>query len=168
MRGKGMRKILQTSVISLILLTLITILSLRSLGYAPQDQSPGLWLTGELVTERVADWSFSDQHEEIFIQTRTPWLIPHSVTAYCATYNDKFYLFSAYYGGGTFPDLRRWNQNVIRDPRVRLQIGEQLFDQALSYIDDEDIRTPVHQAFVDKYPQWTSPGLENVHIFQVL
>ena len=77
-----MRKILQTSVISLILLTLITILSLRSLGYAPQDQSPGLWLTGELVTERVADWSFTDQHEEIFIQTRTPWLIPHSVTAY--------------------------------------------------------------------------------------
>ena len=109
-----------------------------------------------------------DRHEEIFIQTRTPWLIPHSVTAYCATYNDKFYLFSAYYGGGTFPDLRRWNQNVIRDPRVRLKIGEQLFDQALSYIDNEDIRTPVHQAFVDKYPQWTSPGLENVHIFQVL
>ena len=163
-----MKKILQIGGISLIAVALFTILSLLIVGYEPQDQSPGLWLTGELATEPVADWSFTNQHEEIFVQTRTPWLIPHSVTAYCATYNDSFYLFSAYYGGGNFPDLRRWNQNVVRDPRVRLKIGDQLFDQTLSYIDDESIRMPVHQAFVDKYPQWASPGLENVHIFQVL
>ena len=162
-----MKKIFQIGGISLIAVALFTILSLLIGGYEPQDRSPGLWLTGELVMEPVADWSFTNQHEEIFVQTRTPWLIPHSVTAYCATYNDSFYLFSAYYGGGNFPDLRRWNQNVVRDPRVRLKIGDQLFNQTLSYIDDESIRTPVHQAFVDKYPQWVSPGLENVHIFQV-
>ena len=163
-----MEKIFQIGGISLIVITLFTILSLLIVGYEPQDQSPGLWLTGELATENVADWSFTEQHEEIFVQTRSPWLIPHSVTTYCATYNDSFYLFSAYYGGGDFPDLRRWNKNVVRDPRVRLKIGDQLFDQTLSYIDDESIRMPVHQAFVDKYPQWASPGLENVHIFQVL
>lgn len=163
-----MGKIFQIGGISLIVITLSTILSLLIVGYEPQDQSPGLWLTGELATEDVADWSFTEQHEEIFVQTRSPWLIPHSVTTYCATYNDSFYLFSAYYGGGDFPDLRRWNKNVVRDPRVRLKIGDQLFDQRVSYIDDESIRTPVHQAFVDKYPQWASPGLENVHIFQVL
>ena len=163
-----MGKIFQIGGISLIVITLFTILSLLIVGYEPQDQSPGLWLTGELATEPVADWSFTEQHEEIFVQTRSPWLIPHSVTTYCATYNDSFYLFSAYYGGGDFPDLRRWNKNVVRDPRVRLKIGDQLFDQRVSYIDDESIRMPVHQAFVDKYPQWASPGLENVHIFQVL
>ena len=163
-----MGKIFQIGGISLIVITLFTFLSLLIVGYEPQDQSPGLWLTGEIATEDVADWSFTEQHEEIFVQTRSPWLIPHSVTTYCATYNDSFYLFSAYYGGGDFPDLRRWNKNVVRDPRVRLKIGGQLFDQTLSYIDDESIRTPVHQAFVDKYPQWASPGLENVHIFQVL
>ena len=163
-----MGKIFKISGISLIVIALFTILSLLIVGYEPQDQSPGLWLTGELATEPVADWSFTEQHGEIFVQTRSPWFIPHSVTAYCATYNDSFYLFSAYYGGGDFPDLRRWNKNVVRDPRVRLKIGDQLFDQTLSYIDDESIRTPVHQAFVDKYPQWASPGLENVHIFQVL
>ena len=163
-----MGKIFQIGGISLIVITLFTILSLLIVGYEPQDQSPGLWLTGELATEPVADWSFTEQHGEIFVQTRSPWFIPHSVTAYCATYNDSFYLFSAYYGGGDFPDLRRWNKNVVRDPRVRLKIGDQLFDQTLSYIDDESIRMPVHQAFVDKYPQWASPGLENVHIFQVL
>ena len=163
-----MGKIFKISGISLIVIALFTILSLLIVGYEPQDQSPGLWLTGELATEPVADWSFTEQHGEIFVQTRSPWLIPHSVTTYCATYNDSFYLFSAYYGGGDFPDLRRWNKNVVRDPRVRLKIGDQLFDQTLSYIDDESIRMPVHQAFVDKYPQWASPGLENVHIFQVL
>ena len=163
-----MGKIFKISRISLIVIALFTILSLLVVGYEPQDQSPGLWLTGELATEDVADWSFTEQHGEIFVQTRSPWFIPHSVTAYCATYNDSFYLFSAYYGGGDFPDLRRWNKNVVRDPRVRLKIGDQLFDQTLSYIDDESIRMPVHQAFVDKYPQWASPGLENVHIFQVL
>ena len=163
-----MGKIFQISGISLIVIALFTILSLLIVGYEPQDQSPGLWLTGELATEPVADWSFTEQHGEIFVQTRSPWFIPHSVTTYCATYNDSFYLFSAYYGGGDFPDLRRWNKNVVRDPRVRLKIGDQLFDQTLSYIDDESIRMPVHQAFVDKYPQWASPGLENVHIFQVL
>ena len=163
-----MGKIFQIGGISLIVITLFTILSLLIVGYEPQDQSPGLWLTGELATEPVADWSFTEQHGEIFVQTRSPWFIPHSVTTYCATYNDSFYLFSAYYGGGDFPDLRRWNKNVVRDPRVRLKIGDQLFDQTLSYINDESIRTPVHQAFVDKYPQWASPGLENVHIFQVL
>jgi len=163
-----MGKIFKISGISLIVIALFTILSLLIVGYEPQDQSPGLWLTGELATEPVADWSFTEQHGEIFVQTRSPWLIPHSVTTYCATYNDSFYLFSAYYGGGDFPDLRRWNKNVVRDPRVRLKIGDQLFDQTLSYINDESIRMPVHQAFVDKYPQWASPGLENVHIFQVL
>ena len=163
-----MGKIFKISGISLIVIALFTILSLLIVGYEPQDQSPGLWLTGELATEPVADWSFTEQHGEIFVQTRSPWFIPHSVTAYCATYNDSFYLFSAYYGGGDFPDLRRWNKNVVRDPQVRLKIGDQLFDQTLSYIDDESIRMPVHQAFVDKYPQWASPGLENVHIFQVL
>ena len=163
-----MGKIFKISGISLIVIALFTILSLLIVGYEPQDQSPGLWLTGELATEPDADWSFTEQHGEIFVQTRSPWFIPHSVPTYCATYNDSFYLFSAYYGGGDFPDLRRWNKNVVRDPRVRLKIGDQLFDQTLSYIDDESIRMPVHQAFVDKYPQWASPGLENVHSFQVV
>ena len=110
---------------------------LRVFGFEPSDMRPVLWLTGELVT------------------------------VYCAQYNGDFYLFSAYYGGGNFPDMRGWNQNVMRDPRVRLKIGDRLFDQTLRYVDDESIRKPVHQAFADKYPEWPSPGQENVHIFLV-
>ena len=163
----AMKKILKIAGFGIVALVPTILLMLRVSGYEPRDQSPGLWLGGDLVTEPVSDWSFTDQHGEIFVQTRTPWLIPHSVTVYCATYDNEFYLFSAYYGGGEFPDTRRWNVNAVRDPRVRLKIGERLFDVSLDHVDDDGIRTPVHQAFVDKYPQWSSPGLENVHIFRV-
>jgi len=162
-----MKKLLKLGGGGLLALLAVAFLSLRTFGYQPQDQSPGLWLRGSLVSDPVRDWSFTSEHEEIFVQTRTPWLIPHSVTTYCVTQGDNFYLFSAYYGGGEFPLARRWNRNVVRDPRVRLKVGEQLFDVTLEHVEDEAVRAPVHQAFVDKYPAWSSPGLENVHIFLV-
>ena len=77
------------------------------------------------------------------------------------------YLFSAYYQGGTFPDERGWNRNVMRDPRVRLKIGDRLFDQTVSHVTDAETHEAVHASFVAKYPEWSSPGLENVHILLV-
>ena len=82
--------------------------------------------------------------------------------------DDKLYLFSAYYQGGDFPDNRFWNRNVMRDPRVRLKIGNQLFERTLSHVTDETEREAVHQTFVEKYTEWHTPGLENVHMFLVL
>ena len=140
---------------------------LRIAGYEPKDTSPGLWLSGDLVSEPITDWSFTNEIEEIFVETRTSYLLPHSITTYCAVYEEKFYLFSAYYDGGEFPYARRWNQNVIRDPRVKLKIGGDIYQQNLSFIGDESIKAPIHNAFVNKYSNWQSPGIENVHIFLV-
>ena len=141
--------------------------SLRLLGYEPSDQRPGLWLTGDRVTEPVTDWAFTEDHLEIFVQTRTPYLIPHSVTTYCAFYEGDLYLFSAYYQGGVFPEERGWNRNVMRDPRVRLKIGDRLFDQTVSHVIDADTRAAVHANAVAKYPEWSSPELGNVHFLLV-
>ena len=162
-----MKKYLKIAAMGILVVLAVTLTSLRIFGFEPSDLRPGLWVTGELITEPVSDWSFTNQLGEIFVQTNTRYGIPHSVTVYCAEYAGNFYLFSAYYGGGNFPDMRSWNQNVLRDPRVRLKIGDRLFDQTLSHVDNESIRAPVLQAFVDKYPEWTSPGIENVHIFLV-
>ena len=140
---------------------------MRVVDVAPKDQRPGLWLKGELVASPVSDWSFTDEVKEIYVQTNTRYFVPHSVTTYSAIYNDDFYLMSAYYGGGRFPDARSWNRNIVRDPRVRLKIGDRLFDQTVAYVDDPSVRAPVHQAFVAKYPEWTSPGLENVHMLLI-
>ena len=89
-----MKKTAKTAGIILLLIVGGTLVSLRLLGYEPSDLRPGLWLTGDRVTEPVTDWSFTEQHQEIFVQTRTPYLIPHSVTTYCAFYEGDRYLFS--------------------------------------------------------------------------
>ena len=162
-----MKKAAKMIGIAVPLIVVVGLVSLRLLGYEPRDLRAGLWLTGEQVTEPVTDWSFTDDHHEIFVQTRTRYLIPHSVTTYCVFYDGDLYLFSAYYQGGVFPDERSWNRNVVRDPRVRLKIGERLFDQTVRHVTDADTRAAVHANAVAKYPQWTSPGLENVHILRV-
>ncbi len=162
-----MKKVLKYSGLGLLLILVVTLVSLRTFGYEPQDQRPGFWLAGELVAEPVQDWSFSDAFGEIFVQTKTRYGIPHSVTTYCTFYNGNFYLFSAYYQGGTFPDLRGWNRNVMRDPRVRLKIGDRLYDQTVRHITDDALRAPVIQSFMSKYPEWNNPGNENVHILLV-
>ena len=162
-----MKKTLMTAGFALLLLVGGGLVSLRLLGYEPSDQRPGLWLAGDRVTEPVTDWAFTGNHQEIFVQTRTPYLIPHSVTTYCTVYEGDLYLFSAYYQGGVFPDERGWNRNVMRDPRVRLKIGDRIFDQTVSHVTDGETHEAVHASFVAKYPQWSSPGLENVHILLV-
>ena len=162
-----MKKIAKTVGIILPLILAGALVSLRFFGYEPRDLRPGLWLDGDRVTEAVTDWSFTEDHQEIFVQTRTPYLIPHSVTTYCAFFEGDLYLFSAYYQGGTFPDERGWNRNVMRDNRVRLKIGDRLFDQTVSHVTDADTRAAVHANAVAKYPEWSSPGLENVHILLV-
>ncbi len=162
-----MKKILEYSGISAVIIVVVILASLRFTGVEPQDLRPGLWLKGEVAVMPVSDWSFSDDHEEIYLQTNTPYLLPHSVTVYCATYNGELYLLSAYYTGGTFPEMRSWNRNIVRDPRVRLKIGEQLFDQTVSYVSDESIRRPVYDALGEKYPDWERPTFENMHILAV-
>ena len=67
-----------------------------------RDRSPGLWVVGELVTTPIDDWSFTDQVEEISVETVTWYFIPHSVTTYCTTYNGQLYLTSTYSQGGEF------------------------------------------------------------------
>jgi hypothetical protein len=57
---------------------------------------------------------------------------------------------------------------VMRDPHVRLKIGDQLFERTVSHLTDKAEREAVHQTFVEKYTEWHSPGLENVHMFRVL
>lgn len=160
-------KILKFTAIGFLTILILIVASLRIFGLNPQDQRPGLWLSGTLQATPVSDWSFTDDHIEIFVQTNTRYGIPHSVTAYSTDYQGSFYLFSAYYGGGTFPDDRGWNRNVMRDPRVRIKIGENLYDRQLSYISDEAIRIAVHNELEAKYPEWNSPGLENVYVFRV-
>ena len=111
----------------------------------PKDQRPGLELRGEVVQQTPADWNFTNAHREIDIQVATPYLIPHSVTIWCAAAGDELYV------GARNPDSKRWPGWVERDPNVRLRIGDRIYAVRLAVIDAADEIAQVRRAYVAKY-----------------
>ncbi len=120
----------------------------------PVDRRPGLWLTGTPVTEPVADWTFSNDHNEIFVETRTWYRVPHSITTTVVTVDGTLYVPSLYREGGNYPEERFWNRNLVRDPHARLQIGDSVYERKASLVTDADERARVLAAFAAKYPYW--------------
>ena len=136
-------KIVGAVVLCLILLLVV----LRFTGFEPKDcanatslacRAPGLWLRGQPVAATATDWSFTDKVQAVKVQTQTPFLLPYSVSAWCAVYNGNLYLTS--YRG------RLWVENIVRDPHVRLKIGDRVFDSTFSLVDDPAEKAAVLQA----------------------
>ncbi len=100
--------------------TLIGISILIS-GCEPKEQRPGLWLSGEVVEEEIVDWSFTDDHGQIFVETATWYVVPHSVTTVVFRHGGSLFVPSRNPGG------KRWVSNVTRDPAVRLKIGDRIY-----------------------------------------
>ena len=146
----------------------LLLVTLHATGFEPREcttgaeswscRAPGLWLKGEVVATPVSDWSFTDKIQTVKIQTRTPFLLPYSVSIWCAVYNDNLYVTS--YRG------RRWVEDIIRDPHVRLKIGGQIFERTLSLVSDPDEKAAVLQAKWKKYPQRTVPSVSTATVFR--
>ncbi len=151
---KTLWKVVAATLICLVLALAV----LRITGFEPRTCSniyeswscrlPGLWLRGDLVTTPVTDWSFTDKIPTIKLQTHTWYLLPHSVNIGIVYYNGHLYLSSVYMRSEV---KYRWNENVLRDPRVRLKIGNQLYDRTLTYVTDPAEKAAVLQAKSKKY-----------------
>jgi hypothetical protein len=111
----------------------------------PSDERPGFGLSGEVAKQPVLDWSFASDAKEIFIETATPYFIPHSVTIWCVTVDNQLYV------GAWEPDTKRWVANVARDPNVRLKIGDQIYAQKLEPITDAATIAKLDQEYARKY-----------------
>jgi hypothetical protein len=157
---KTLWKIVGAVVLCLILLLVV----LRITGLNPRDRTPGLWLTGNLVTTPVADWSFTEKYPTIKLQTRTWYGLPHSVTINCIAYNGQLYLTSTFPAG----THRSWNDNVLRDPRVRVKIGDQLYDRTLVLVTDPAEQEGELKARAQKYPQLKIAPNATIHVFHVV
>ena len=156
-------------VVGLILVGLVLLLVVaRITGLEPTLRRPGLWLKGELVTTPIADWSFTDQVQNIKIQTNSWYLLPHSVTINCISYKGQLYLYSFYAAGLTYPHGRRWNEDVARDPHVRIKIGDKLYDRTLILATDPAEQEAVHEATFKKYPDLKLPPGGTIVLFHVL
>jgi len=111
----------------------------------PSDQRPGLGLSGEAAQQPVQDWSFASDAKEIFIETATPYFIPHSVTIWSVTLGNQLYV-AAYHA-----DTKRWVTNVARDPNVRLKIGNKIYEQKLETVKDAATLALLNGGYVRKY-----------------
>ena len=157
-------KIVGAVVVCLIVLLVV----LRVTGFEPKDcvnastlacRAPGLWLRGQPAASPVSDWSFTDKIPAVKVQTQTPFLLPYSVSAWCAVYNGNLYLTS--YRG------RRWVENILRDTHVRLKIGDQVFATTFAMVDDPAEKAAVLEAKGKKYPQWKVPPVSTATVFRV-
>lgn len=157
---KALLKIVGGILVCLVLLLIV----LRITGLNPHDRIPGLWLTGDLVTTPVNDWSFTDAVPTIKLQTRSQFLLPHSVTINCLAYQGGFYVTSTHPAGAP----RSWDQNVMRDPHVRIKIGDKLYDRTLVPVTDPAEKDAVLQIKAKKYPQLKIPADSTTDVFQVV
>jgi hypothetical protein len=157
-------KILLKIVGTILVCLALALVVLRITGLNPHDRMPGLWLTGELVTTPVTDWSFADKFANIEIQTQSQFLLPHSVTINCLVYNGQLYPSSVNPAG----TKRSWNDNVLRDPHVRIKIGDKLYDRTLVLVTDPAEIAAVLQARTKKNPRLKTPANGAIHIFHVV
>jgi hypothetical protein len=149
-------KVLKTSVVLIVVILAGTLLTLRMTGLEPEYLDlnqlrahhmiarPGLWLKGEVVTTPVTDWSFVDKVEHpgrsintVLVETRTPYFIPHSVRTMPFVRNGVLYIRSHQDRMDVqFPSDKSWTSNVARDPRVRIKIGEKLYEATMVLVSD--------------------------------
>jgi hypothetical protein len=137
---------------------------LRITGLNSHDGIPGLWLTGNLVTTPVTDWSFTDKVPTIKLQAQGRFLLPHLETINCLAYESQLYVTSVYPAGPP----RGWNENVMRDPHVCIEIGDKLYDRTLVLVTDPAEMEGVPQVRAKKHPQLKIPANATIHVFHII
>jgi hypothetical protein len=96
----------------------------------PAERRPGGRLGGDLAEGQDSDLSFVQGRKQILVETRTWYLIPHSVTTTSWASQGEFYVPCG------DCDSKRWPKNVQRDPRVRLKVDGKLYQRTAVRITD--------------------------------
>lgn len=155
-----------------LVLVVLRITGLNPIGDTPgRGNYPGLWLSGQVVTAPIADWSFVTQYRTDKVQTRTRYLIPHSVTTGFIVHNGQLYLTSMFRAGMPFPQGKMWVSDVMRDPHVRLKFGDKLYDCVLYPVTDPDERAAVLASRARQYPQSATSNASSgavMHLFHAV
>ena len=148
---------LQTSLRSPILLFATTLAVMAFLaGCEPKDRRPGTWLSGDVHTGAVEDWSFVNEQREVFIETR-PWYgVPFSVTTVIAEAQGNVYVPSIYDQPADFPGSKYWNSIIADNPDVRVKVGDRLYEMSARPAADSDESAAGLAALAAKYDFWGS------------
>ena len=120
----------------LIFASLVVVLYVAAIlvPFEPVDRRPGTRLAGDLAEEQDTDWSFVRGRNQIFVETKTWYLIPHAVTTTSWVVDQALYVPCGSCA------TKRWPKNVQSDPRVRLKIDGVLYEREAVLITDPDER----------------------------
>jgi hypothetical protein len=149
-------RILKIALVTVVVILALTLFTLRLTGLEPQYLDlnelrahhmiarPGLWLKGEVVTTPVTDWSFVNavpnpgrSINTVLIETRTRYFIPHSVRTMVTIRDGQLYVRSHQDRiDRQFPYDKTWTADVARDPRVRIKIGDKLYECTMVLVSD--------------------------------
>ena len=115
------------------------------LGCGPSDERPGTRLPGVAAEEQVADWTFTDGIDEIFIETRTWYRIPHVTTIWCVALGGQLYIGS--YG----EEKKYWEKNVARNAEARVSIDNVIHEVQVDPVTDPTAVAVLDEALNRKY-----------------
>jgi hypothetical protein len=85
-------------------------------------------LRGPVHAEPVGDWAFVAG--EYACQLETNPAAPHSVNVWCLGEGERLYVPTSMIRGPKDPAEREWVQNASRDPRVRIRVGDEVYERS--------------------------------------
>ena len=98
----------------------------------PNEQQPGTRLSGNFAEDQNPDWSFMEGRTRAYIETRSLYLIPHSITVSSWSQNGQLYV------GCLACDTKYWPTNVVRDPNIRIKIDDKIYKRRAVRLSDEE------------------------------
>jgi hypothetical protein len=120
----------------------------------PWGRTPGFALLGEEANGRLLDAYAVNGHPEIAVETRPPWLLPHSVTTSWLVVDGALFIPARDAAG------KRWVRNVLRRPTVRIRVDDRLYAARLLRVDDPRERARLIDAAFQKWPQFQARGVD--------
>ena len=125
--------------IALILVAIVIVIyvGLIFIPIDPVERRPGTGLSGDLASAQDTDWSFLQGRTQAWVETRTWYLVPHSITV--SAWADAGDL----YVGCVRCDTKIWPRRVARDDRVRLKIGDEIYERRAVRITDPGAREKI-------------------------
>lgn len=136
----------RVAVVVAILVVVLYVLAIY-LPVDPVERRPGTGLSGELAADQNTDWAFVEGRTRAWVETRTRYLVPHSITVSAWADAGKLYV------GCRQCDTKTWPRNVARDDRVRIKIGDLIYERRAIRINGTDKRAAVLGPAADR------PGL---------
>lgn len=103
----------------------------------PVERRPGTRLSGDLAVDQQTDWGFLEGRTRAWIETRTRYLVPHSITVSAWADGGRLYV------GCRECDTKVWPRQVARDDRVRVKIGDSIYERRAIRITDPAERADV-------------------------